>query len=1087
MKYPQKTHTPGLTQNDNLVHLAHASCILTSRCWRIAGNIIIFALCLSLVASKTCAQTNAPSSGFTQSFNPAVSLITLTPPPGAGLYHMGDSIGIQTSNNTPIRVMNIGGSLVYSGAVTTLHLPVGHYFVETPGDRTQFVVLPADFGNLDMMGVHGTGDWLYQDTLNTAVGAAWDRNGSGWEDVQAQSNTWDWTTSDAHLAVAEATGRKIVYLGASVVPAWLDPNSSQYVTNLITAYTNFVAAAMTRYSTNIYAWEIFNEPGLYSLQLGTNWNAIAPIYLALAQATKVIRDRIAPSIKLVGPSWNSVLWTTGDNQWLHDHGIDGILDMWSWHDYDSNFHAPDQDYSAETPPCGALTHRLLDTMGTNIPSKPSFIGEMGLYGTSALGCPPPNPADSVVYQSGLSWYRGFCRAIKLATMYRAQGVVGLSLQVGTLFVNYPSDNEEIYGFDQGAAGAALPRGPHPKTSAFLMTAYWLNHATFVDYRSLGTNIFLYAWTRPDNTALVVAWTVEGSVAAVGTNALTVTDIYGSSTNVSSLTETPVLFHSSTVSAAALLSNVMGILPSLNLPPVLAPLGNQSVLKNQLLQFTISATDPDNDPLTYSASPLPTGASLNPTTGVFSWTPTVSQLGAYPLTVTVTDARGLSVSTTTLISVLGSSTDGLVNWWKFDETSGTVAADSAGTNTDTLLNFNFTSTSGWTPGRIGNALAFDGVNDYVSLDSTKLALTNNFSVSSWLNPRSGTGQGVFFCVRSAYAASGFRFWLNSNALMLEGQTTTGWKQTYFALGQIPTNGWFHVVVVYDKSTLNVYVNGVNMAADYSGNPNWGGDFVMLTNGVSSIGAEKGINGGGTGDYYQGAVDDLRVYNRTLIPAEIQALYQAATDQPPVLAPVSDHTVVAGQPLVFTLSASDANSPTLAYSATGLPGGATLNATTGAFVWTPSISQTGSYLVTFSVSDGSLSASQPAAITVETAFAAWIASYGVTGPKSLPTADADGSGQNNLFKYVAGLDPTNPASIFLLKIANVTGQPSQKNLIFNPEVSGRTYTPQFRTNLASGAWATLTGIGGPTTNVNQVTLTDLNATQSIKFYRIDISLP
>jgi hypothetical protein len=106
---------------------------------------------------------------------------------------------------------------------------------------------------------------------------------------------------------------------------------------------------------------------------------------------------------------------------------------------------------------------------------------------------------------------------------------------------------------------------------------------------------------------------------------------------------------------------------------------------------------------------------------------------------------------------------------------------------------------------------------------------------------------------------------------------------------------------------------------------------------------------------------------------------------------------------------------------------------------------------------------------------------------PTADADGTGQNNLFKYVAGLDPTNPASIFVLKIASVTGQPTQKNLIFNPIASGRTYTIESRTNLVSGSYAALGSLSAPVTNVNQVTVTDLSATQTSKFYHVHISLP
>ncbi len=116
-----------------------------------------------------------------------------------------------------------------------------------------------------------------------------------------------------------------------------------------------------------------------------------------------------------------------------------------------------------------------------------------------------------------------------------------------------------------------------------------------------------------------------------------------------------------------------------------------------------------------------------------------------------------------------------------------------------------------------------------------------------------------------------------------------------------------------------------------------------------------------------------------------------------------------------------------------------------------------------------------------------STGQAGDKSRAQDDADGTGQNNLFKYTAGLDPTNPASIFLLKIAPVLNQPSQRNLLYNPVMTGRTYTPQFSTNLTLGNWSPLTGYVGPATNGNQVTITDTNAVQPQKFYRIGISLP
>lgn len=64
-------------------------------------------------------------------------------------------------------------------------------------------------------------------------------------------------------------------------------------------------------------------------------------------------------------------------------------------------------------------------------------------------------------------------------------------------------------------------------------------------------------------------------------------------------------------------------------PLLAAIGNQTVTEGQLLQFTISATDPDGDTLTYSATGLPAGATFDPVTRTFSWTPTLAQVGSYP--------------------------------------------------------------------------------------------------------------------------------------------------------------------------------------------------------------------------------------------------------------------------------------------------------------------------------------------------------------------------------------------------------------------------------------------------------------------------
>jgi len=85
----------------------------------------------------------------------------------------------------------------------------------------------------------------------------------------------------------------------------------------------------------------------------------------------------------------------------------------------------------------------------------------------------------------------------------------------------------------------------------------------------------------------------------------------------------------------------------NNAPVLDSIGNKVVNENELLEFTISATDKDSgDSLSFAASGiidgvpsgLPTGASFNTDTKTFSWTPTSSQIGSYFILFTVSDGK-----------------------------------------------------------------------------------------------------------------------------------------------------------------------------------------------------------------------------------------------------------------------------------------------------------------------------------------------------------------------------------------------------------------------------------------------------------------
>src|SRR5262249_11443733 len=91
----------------------------------------------------------------------------------------------------------------------------------------------------------------------------------------------------------------------------------------------------------------------------------------------------------------------------------------------------------------------------------------------------------------------------------------------------------------------------------------------------------------------------------------------------------------------------------NTAPLLDPIGNQTVDEGSPLSFTAIATDPESpaQSLTYSLIGAPEGASINPATGEFSWTPTEAQgPGSFTFTVRVTDDGSPSLSDEETITV-----------------------------------------------------------------------------------------------------------------------------------------------------------------------------------------------------------------------------------------------------------------------------------------------------------------------------------------------------------------------------------------------------------------------------------------------------
>jgi hypothetical protein len=134
----------------------------------------------------------------------------------------------------------------------------------------------------------------------------------------------------------------------------------------------------------------------------------------------------------------------------------------------------------------------------------------------------------------------------------------------------------------------------------------------------------------------------------------------------------------------------------NRAPILGAVGNRTVAEGVALTFTVAATDPDGDPLTYSASGLPSGASFNPATRTFSWTPAYDQAGTYnsvhfqvsdgsltdyeDITITVSNFFNKDVNGDGVIDVL--DIIGIAQRWNQEGTGGWIEED---VNEDGIVN------------------------------------------------------------------------------------------------------------------------------------------------------------------------------------------------------------------------------------------------------------------------------------------------------------------------------------------------------------------------------------------------------------------
>lgn len=206
-------------------------------------------------------------------------------------------------------------------------------------------------------------------------------------------------------------------------------------------------------------------------------------------------------------------------------------------------------------------------------------------------------------------------------------------------------------------------------------------------------------------------------------------------------------------------------------------------------------------------------------------------------------------------------------WKFDESTGSTAADSSGGgNTGSLVNF---GASPWdNQGVAGRSLAFDGSNDYVQIASGPNISGGSFTISAWVKLAATGMEQTILSHGSAGATSQLVFGFDSgNHLM------AGFGGSILAgSGTFSAGKWYNVAVSYDSATNTriLYVDGTEIARDTTAN-----DF----EGSGNLVFGKDIFSGA--DYLNGQIDDIRIYNQTLTPKQMEYIASLETDLNPAV--------------------------------------------------------------------------------------------------------------------------------------------------------------------------------------------------------------
>jgi hypothetical protein len=174
------------------------------------------------------------------------------------------------------------------------------------------------------------------------------------------------------------------------------------------------------------------------------------------------------------------------------------------------------------------------------------------------------------------------------------------------------------------------------------------------------------------------------------------------------------------------------------------------------------------------------------------------------------------------------------------------------------------------GKFGSALRFDGVDDWVTITdgaaNNPLDLTTGMTVEAWVNPSTLAGWDTIVMKQRGAGLLSYALYAYDGGVAAGGTAfpagyarIQGVDQPVRGVATLPLNTWTHIATTYNGTTQLFFVNGVQV-----------GSRPMTT--AIAVGNQQlriGGNSSFAGEFFQGLIDEVRVYNRARTAAQIQA--------------------------------------------------------------------------------------------------------------------------------------------------------------------------------------------------------------------------